>query len=97
MKSIILGQNNGHNPQPMEKILYFIKQIRQIEYFKANPLLTLNESIKNNMELINEFDENGKETNEINLCDDSSEINETVADKQAMALNKDCKNKYCFS
>jgi len=89
MKSIILGQNNGHNPQPMEKILYFIKQIRQIEYFKANPLLTLNESIKNNMEFINEFDENGKETNEINLCDGSSEINETVADKQAMALNKD--------
>ena len=89
MKSIILGQNNGHNPQPMEKILYFIKQIRQIECFKANPLLTLNESIKNNMEFINEFDENGKETNEINSCDDSSEINETVADKQAMTLNKD--------
>lgn len=85
MKAIILGQNNGHNPQPRDKILYFIKQIKQIEYFKKNPAITLNKSIESDSILISNLD--GYEE-EFKSQIDYSKIDEKVDDNQSANLNK---------
>jgi len=84
MKPIILGKNNGHNPHPKDKILYFIKQIRQIEYYKSNQVLTLNEAIENNSRLESKCEEYEKEINEIKSHTHHSE---TVSE-QVLTTNK---------